>query len=270
VSGFDVHHNQVFGGKSFAGIACWLTSSGCHDGSFRSNSVSYAAFSGIMVGGGDHLSIAGNTASYNGESGFKTYQGSPQQNAYVSVIDNTSKYNFYDGFDISSNANHTSSFVAVSFASGNVSINNGQTGFTGDGQYWTFTGNVSIGNGTYGILADFCESTISENTSYGNNTSATSAHQLVVSGNVACGDNVVSGNVTNTRGNLGYGLYANGMPASTIIKNHEVTGTNIINFANTNYGNSYQSTTIAVSGRVIASNKIALRTLRMRPRPLSH
>lgn len=223
-----IDHNTVLGGKDFGGIGCWRNGSGCRYDEFSNNEVLYNGFNGIIVGGGDHLTITNNVLKYNGESGVKTYQGSGHQNTFVTVIDNTSEYNWYDGFDLSSNIPHSAAYSAYSTASGNLSHGNHQTGFTSDGRYWIFTRNLATANGTDGMRLDLCYSTILGNNATGNNTSGTrSVHQLVASGNVACASNLVIGNSTDTQGHRGNGIYAGGT-ASVYFGNREANGTNVL------------------------------------------
>lgn len=208
----EVDHNDVMGGKNFAGaIAFWQvspSSPGNHYDLVVGNHVSYSGYSGIYVGGGDHYVVADNLVSYAGESGINTGQNPGQQARDVAVTGNVVEHSWYDGFDLSSDYPHTGTFQASSSAVGNVASGDHQTGFYMDGQDWTVSANVVSGNAGPGMLLDLLHSSISDNELFGNNTSGTAAfNQLTVGGAVPPTGDAVTGNQIDTNSEPGYGLY---------------------------------------------------------------
>jgi hypothetical protein len=203
------------------------------------NVVTYSAFSGILLGGGDHFTVLDNVVMYNGESGIKTYQGNPRQNSFATIIGNRSIRNWYDGFDLTSNNPRTSEFEAYSVASQNYAAQNHGTGYISDGRFWTFTDNDASDNNLSGMALAFCNSIITGNRAAGNNAALElrGMHQISVSGDVKCGENLVLNNRTDTMGHPGNGIYAGGK-GSSLISNAEATGTDLIGPSNLSLSNT--------------------------------
>jgi hypothetical protein len=234
-----VHNNLISGGRQFGGILFWRAGVGNHNAVISNNVVQYSGFSGIMLGGGDHYWVLDNVVMNNGESGIKTYQGAPEQASFVTIIGNQSAGNWYDGFDLTSNNPRTSKFEAYSVASQNYAANNHGTGYIADGKFWNFSDNAASNNNLTGMALAFCNSAIIGNKAVGNNTAllTTGMHQISVSGDVACGDNLVLNNRTDTMGHPGSGIYAGG-DGSTLISNAEATGADWIGPSNLSQSNS--------------------------------
>jgi hypothetical protein len=124
-------------------------------------------------------------------------------------------------------------------ASQNYAANNHGTGYIADGKFWNFSDNAASNNNLTGMALAFCNSAIIGNKAVGNNTAllTTGMHQISVSGDVACGDNLVLNNRTDTMGHPGSGIYAGG-DGSTLISNAEATGADWIGPSNLSQSNS--------------------------------
>lgn len=221
-SRFD--HNEITGGKNFAGgIVLWRGSAvtgGTHFDLIDHNSVRYTAYSGIFAGGGDHVSIVGNTVEYAGESGIKTGRAPIEQLADAVITGNSVSHCFYDGLDLSSQDPHSGAFLTGSIAIGNTSRFNGAAGVTSDGAGWTIAENTASDNGGPGMLLDVVESVVEFNRVVDNNRDRNALSDQLIAGNSVPpgGDWLVGNEVEDEDGAPGYALYVGG-PGAIVIGN---------------------------------------------------
>lgn len=225
----SIDHNEFSAGKNFAGgIVLWRgteDSPGCRFDVVVRNRVSYAAFSGIFVGGADHVLVSHNEVDHSGESGIKTGQSpSYERSRHIVVEENVVRYAWSDGLDLSSAYPHTDVFDAASVAAYNVSEFNNRTGLYVDGRHWLIFGNTFRWNGMDGMFMDLSDSSVSFNDVLDNNTAA-GAETNQITLNAGGGDTVVGNVVGDDAGLPGYGIFVSG--GGTLVRANWLRGARI-------------------------------------------
>lgn len=226
-SRFD--HNILVGGKNFAGGIClWRAFAGQAGSEYDlvdHNVLRYTGFSGIFVGGGDHVVVSDNVVEHAGESGIKTGQGSGEGSVFVSVFGNRVRGSWYDGLDLAADSPHRGGFLSMSTAVDNVSEGNRATGLTVDGRGWVIEGNTFSRNGAPGMLLDLTYSLVAFNRLEDNNLDLDpNQNQLTLGGSVAPeGDRLIGNEIANNADAPGYAVYVGG-PGAILRENRAVGG----------------------------------------------
>ncbi|SDH22713.1 tail fiber domain-containing protein [Propionivibrio dicarboxylicus] len=134
------------------------------------NKVKYAAQCAIQFIGNDEYSAVGNSTSYNGESGIKTYQYDGSNSTGVICTNGIIKKNhvfnnYYDGIDaqVVYGSPAVDSQISGTIVSGNRCTNNRATGVTNNGKFAVVSGNLCTGNGSHGISVKGAHSTVTGN-----------------------------------------------------------------------------------------------------------
>lgn len=219
-SNFVIHNNSINGGNGNGELlnlgigtggqrcgAICLWSASTTAGTFTNlhnkiidNSTSYASSRSIAVIHADDTLVQGNQLLYAGEGGVITGEGNGFYSQHTVVTGNEARNSMYDGFDISTNFPSTSTFIADTIISNNISSFNFRVGFYGDGLYVTITSNHADHNGLSGFHLNYASSKIANNTSYNNDLSNIAGNgQMLISvdnsiGGFGYGNNSVTGN----------------------------------------------------------------------------
>ncbi|MBS1815739.1 MAG: right-handed parallel beta-helix repeat-containing protein [Acidobacteria bacterium] len=202
----SIHNNTGRnGGKSNQG-GCVTVGAGSERVRVVDNDFSYCSNAGFVFRGADTVSLVGNVAMYNGESGFKTGQNSPNYVTNFTSSSNVSAYNGFDGFDYAEDYPHLGTHVCQCASHGDISYSNLGVGFYLDGAHWAISGALVHENSKGGIVAKLSHSSITGSVIYANNTSHVGGNHQV---NIDAGGYLTfTGNTIYDAGNGDYGVYA--------------------------------------------------------------
>ena len=242
----QIHDNNFgAGGLSYGGIVVMGGMTRHYNSSFfgfttprgsnnqiANNQVRYASLSGIVLFGQDDFQITGNTASFNGESGIKTYQydgvaGPSETSAVINttgrIVGNKSSDNYYDGIDAAIYNGVTQVYAYIgTVISGNIGERNHQTGSITNGYDMVYAGNHFSSNGTHGLAVTGGINTVTGNYARDNMTTGTTQvaqpFDIVVEGD----DMAVTGNsVYNTTAYPTFNLFHTGALGAAPTSGHE-------------------------------------------------
>lgn len=201
-------------GKNFGGgIICWnIDGQAGHGNQIIRNIVRYPSFSGVMMARNFDGVISGNSVSYGGESGVKTYQneasGIDARCYRMQVQNNNILFMFYDSLDLATDYPITGLKDSRHIVTGNDCYGSRQTGLHIDGLLCMISGNNFRGHFSDGIKGFLNNSKISGNQVSDNNrfNSTSGVHHITIEGN----GNSISDNRVRTAGNAGSAIYAPG------------------------------------------------------------